>query len=134
VPDSEGLQTTTILPFVPENFRPHAILAQAPVAKATVVKTPRKPRQLRPVAKGEKPPRKKAQGRYGVYVGGKVTGASGNVIEVLVPEPGFYRSHSEAQKRALEIVTSKAGVVVEVHRLLDKFVLQEVTKVTLVKS
>lgn len=99
----------------------------------SVVRPPRKPRQPRPVAKGEKPPRKKAQGRYGVYVGGRVTGASGNVIEVLVPELGFYRSHSEAQKRALEIATRKAGVVVEVHRLLDKFVLQGVTKVTLVK-
>jgi hypothetical protein len=69
-----------------------------------------------------------------VLVSGRVTGADGEVINVLVPESGLYRSHDEAQKRAVEIANGKPGVVVEVHRLLDLFVLQAVTKTTLVRS
>ena len=102
----------------------------SPSATVTTHKKPRKPRAPKP----EKPPRKKAQGKYGVFVSGKVTGADGQILEVLVPEQSLYGSHAAARDSALEIAKSKPGVVVRVHRLLDRFVLQEVTKVTLVRS
>ena len=97
-----------------------------------LTKASRKPRAPKP----EKPVRKKASGAYQVLVVQQVRSSdpAGGLIKVLVPELGVYQSRADGQNLALKIANSRPGATVVVHRLLDRFVLQEVTKTTLVRS
>jgi len=88
-------------------------------------------RRKRSPAREVKLLRKKGHGRYGIYTGGKVAGANGQILDVLLFN-GESASHDAAKKTALEIAREGPGTTVEVHRLLDRFVLREVTKVALV--
>ena len=87
---------------------------------------------------GKKPLRKRTHGRYQIYTEGRVKmekDGESQVLHVLIPnDADEFPSREAACAAALLQANGKPGTVMEVHRLLDRFVLQEVTKTTLVRS
>lgn len=117
---------------------PYSTMERDVPSVTTVVRSPRKQRAPKSVKSAGRPPRKKAQGRYRIFVEWGVSqerDGEKRILQVLVPNAvDEFRSRVDADRCARETAAQQPGKFVEVHRVLSRFTVQEVKTVRLIKS